>query len=128
MEHNVFLDPFNCGWFFVFFFLDKQPKRYFTSFRTGLGNVVDGKKGTSSSDDNSVAENIFDFFDFDKIEFFSFGGDLVELDDVFDVDTSSGGVVLMNDGELVAFEVPRDVADDFLDLNGADFDRIIVPE
>jgi hypothetical protein len=53
---------------------------------------------------------------------------LVELDDVFDVDTSSGGVVLMNDGEFVAFEVPRDVADDFLDLNGADFDRIIVPE
>ena len=126
MEHNVFLDPLNCGWFFVFFFLDKQPKRYFTSFRTRLGNVVNGKKGTSGSDDDSVAENIFDFFDFEKIEFFSFGGDLIELDDVFDVDTSSGGLVLMNDGEFVAFEVPRDVTDDFLDLNGADFDRIIM--
>jgi hypothetical protein len=32
----------------------------------------------------------------------------------------------MNDGEFVAFEVPRDVTDDFLDLNGADFDRIIM--
>jgi hypothetical protein len=51
---------------------------------------------------------------------------LIELDDVFDVDTSSGGLVLMNDGEFVAFEVPRDVTDDFLDLNGADFDRIIM--
>lgn len=53
---------------------------------------------------------------------------MVELDDVFDVDTSSGGLVLMNDGKFVAFEVPRDVADDFLDFSGADFDRIIVSE
>ncbi len=127
MDHNILFYPLNRWRFFIFFLLDKQSKRYFSSLWTWFWHIVYGKKGPSCCNHNSITKNIFGLLNFNKIELFSFCQYLIKFNNMFNVDTSSSWLILMNYRKFIAFKLPWNVTNYLFNLNWTNFNGIISP-